>query len=117
MNPASWIWRPSFERQRDFNPPEQRAAQRTPPVGRLCARNRQNELVPCQSAKSRRRFEPVRLATIRAPLFMTTSTRAASYGSIEVTNSRLMRWERWILKKVVPRKRSSRSEIRDLQNK
>jgi len=24
-----WIWRPSFERQRDFNPPEQRAAQRT----------------------------------------------------------------------------------------
>src|SRR5215472_4874155 len=25
----SWIWRPSFERQRDFNPPEQRAAQRT----------------------------------------------------------------------------------------
>src|ERR1700746_2916420 len=22
-----WIWRPSFERQRDFNPPEQRAAQ------------------------------------------------------------------------------------------
>src|SRR5207302_10567609 len=27
-NPASWIWRPSFERQRDFNPPEQRAAQR-----------------------------------------------------------------------------------------
>ena len=29
VNPASWIWRPSFERQRDFNPPEQRAAQRT----------------------------------------------------------------------------------------
>src|SRR5215470_17341796 len=28
-----WIWRPSFERQRDFNPPEQRAAQRT-----LCPR-------------------------------------------------------------------------------
>jgi hypothetical protein len=25
--PACWIWRPSFERQRDFNPPEQRAAQ------------------------------------------------------------------------------------------
>ena len=25
-----WIWRPSFERQRDFNPPDQRAAQRTP---------------------------------------------------------------------------------------
>jgi hypothetical protein len=24
-----WIWRPSFEHQRDFNPPEQRAAQRT----------------------------------------------------------------------------------------
>src|SRR6516165_10933750 len=24
-----WIWRPSFERQRDFNPPDQRAAQRT----------------------------------------------------------------------------------------
>src|SRR6266849_5333545 len=24
-----WIWRPSFERQRDFNPPEQRAAQHT----------------------------------------------------------------------------------------
>src|SRR5882672_3768540 len=29
--PASWIWRPSFERQMDFNPPEQRAAQRTLP--------------------------------------------------------------------------------------
>src|SRR5215472_11004637 len=26
--PRFWIWRPSFERQRDFNPPEQRAAQR-----------------------------------------------------------------------------------------
>src|SRR5437899_4473241 len=33
-NPASWIWRPSFERQRDFNPPEQRAAQRALPVCR-----------------------------------------------------------------------------------
>ena len=27
--PRVWIWRPSFGRQRDFNPPEQRAAQRT----------------------------------------------------------------------------------------
>ncbi len=27
--PRVWIWRSSFERQRDFNPPEQRAAQRT----------------------------------------------------------------------------------------
>ena len=27
ITPACWIWRPSFERQRDFNPPEQRAAQ------------------------------------------------------------------------------------------
>jgi len=26
--PRFWIWHPSFERQRDFNPPEQRAAQR-----------------------------------------------------------------------------------------
>jgi regulatory LuxR family protein len=26
-NPASWIWRPSFARQRDFNPPQRRAAQ------------------------------------------------------------------------------------------
>ncbi len=25
-----WIWRSSFEHQRDFNPPDQRAAQRTP---------------------------------------------------------------------------------------
>src|SRR5713226_4251503 len=33
-NPASWIWHPSFERQRDFNPPEQRAAQRTLPACR-----------------------------------------------------------------------------------
>jgi len=38
-NPASWIWRPSFERQRDFNPPEQRAAQRTLPVGRPSTQN------------------------------------------------------------------------------
>ena len=34
ITPASWIWRPSFERQRDFNPPEQRAAQRALPDGR-----------------------------------------------------------------------------------
>src|SRR5215469_8255818 len=27
--PRVWIWRSSFERQRDFNPPEQHAAQRT----------------------------------------------------------------------------------------
>ena len=27
--PRVWIWRPSSERQRDLNPPEQRAAQRT----------------------------------------------------------------------------------------
>src|SRR5215469_17135318 len=27
--PRVWIWRPSFERRRDSNPPEQRAAQRT----------------------------------------------------------------------------------------
>ena len=27
ITPACWIWRPSSERQRDFNPPEQRAAQ------------------------------------------------------------------------------------------
>ena len=27
--PRFWIWRPSSGRQRDFNPPEQRAAQRT----------------------------------------------------------------------------------------
>jgi hypothetical protein len=33
--PRFWIWRPSFERQRDFNPPEQRAAQRTLPMSRL----------------------------------------------------------------------------------
>src|SRR6202045_5134674 len=26
--PRFWIWRSSFERQRDFNPPEQRAAKR-----------------------------------------------------------------------------------------
>ncbi len=32
--PRFWIWRPSFERQRDFNPPEQCAAQRTCPYGR-----------------------------------------------------------------------------------
>src|SRR5215831_9427112 len=30
--PRFWIWRPSFERQRDFNPPEQRAAQRAVPI-------------------------------------------------------------------------------------
>src|SRR5260370_16813881 len=38
MNRASWIWRPSFERQRDFNPPEQRAAQHALPVCRRSAR-------------------------------------------------------------------------------
>jgi len=40
VNPASWIWRPSFERQRDFNPPEQRAAQRALPVCRRPESNR-----------------------------------------------------------------------------
>src|SRR5262249_32293697 len=29
LTAVSWIWRPSFERQRDFNPREQCAAQRT----------------------------------------------------------------------------------------
>src|SRR2546426_10400647 len=33
--PRFWIWRPSFERQRDFNPPGQRAAQHTLRVLRL----------------------------------------------------------------------------------
>src|SRR4029077_1066831 len=37
VNAVSWIWRPSFERQRDFNPPEQRAAQRALPHCRLLA--------------------------------------------------------------------------------
>jgi len=40
--PLSWIWRPSFERQRDFNPPEQRAAQRASllcrPIGNYSVR-------------------------------------------------------------------------------
>ena len=30
--PRFWIWRSSFERQRDFNPPEPRAAQHTLPA-------------------------------------------------------------------------------------
>src|ERR1700747_987119 len=39
--PACWIWHSSFERQRDFNPPVQRAAQhalfrRVTPRGRSC---------------------------------------------------------------------------------
>ena len=37
--PRFGIWRPSFERQRDFNPPEQRAAQRPLPDGRLFTRS------------------------------------------------------------------------------
>src|SRR5215468_429732 len=37
--PRFWIWRPSFERQRDLNPPEQRAAQRALPVCRQSAHN------------------------------------------------------------------------------
>jgi hypothetical protein len=36
--PASWIWR-SFERQRDFSPPEQRTAQRPLPACPLLAAN------------------------------------------------------------------------------
>ena len=46
------------------------------------------------NTRCRKRFEPARLATMRVPLFITTSTRAASYGSIEPTCSRLIRWER-----------------------
>jgi hypothetical protein len=37
--PRFWIWRPSFERQRDFNPPEQRAAQRALPYCRPTAKD------------------------------------------------------------------------------
>ena len=37
--PRFWIWRPSFEHPRDFNPPEQRAAQRTLLVFRQSASN------------------------------------------------------------------------------
>src|SRR5712691_11007242 len=33
--PRFWIWRPSFERQRDFNPPGQRAAQHALRILRL----------------------------------------------------------------------------------
>ena len=32
--PRFWIWRPSFERQRDLNPPEQRAAHHARWLGR-----------------------------------------------------------------------------------
>src|SRR5262249_36885511 len=42
--PRVWIWHPSFGRQRDFDPPEQRAAQRTlrtqPPPSRLLSLSR-----------------------------------------------------------------------------
>ena len=34
--PRFWIWRPSSGRQRDFNPPDQCAAQRTMPSADLC---------------------------------------------------------------------------------
>src|SRR5262249_21354766 len=37
FTPTIWIWRPSFERQKDFNPPEQRATQRALPA---CRRSR-----------------------------------------------------------------------------
>ena len=67
-----------------------------------------------QRARSRSRFDPVRLATIRAPLFITTSTRAASYGSMDATYSRFMRCDRWILKKFAARKCRSRSDNRIL---
>src|SRR5258708_21039454 len=39
ITPHFWIWRPSFGRQRDFNPPEQRPAQRTLPTCRPFAQN------------------------------------------------------------------------------
>jgi hypothetical protein len=45
--PPFWIWRPSFERQRDFNPHEQRAAQRALPyshTSRMCRRERRTGL-------------------------------------------------------------------------
>jgi hypothetical protein len=45
-NPASWIWHPSFGHQRDFNPPEQRAAQRTLPDCRQSDRNPRFDLQP-----------------------------------------------------------------------
>jgi hypothetical protein len=43
--PRFWIWRPSFERQRDFNPPEQRAAQRALPG---CRQSIQNGRAVCR---------------------------------------------------------------------
>jgi hypothetical protein len=44
ITPACWIWRPSFERQRDLNPPEQRAAQHA--VCR-CVTPRERTCEPC----------------------------------------------------------------------
>ena len=48
--PRFWIWRSSFERQRDFNPPDQRAAQRTlrahPPPKRPGLALTSNQLIP-----------------------------------------------------------------------
>ena len=85
----------------------------TPPNDLAEFRNLKNGLSG-QRARSRNRFEPVRLATIRAPLFITTWTRAVSYGSMDATYSRLMRWDRWILKKFAPLKRPSRSDNRML---
>ena len=54
--PRFWIWRSSFERQRDFNPPDQRAAQRT--LRRLLTSSplsrRRSPQVRCRICPSRR---------------------------------------------------------------
>src|SRR5215831_12041451 len=69
--PRFWIWRPSFERQRDFNPPEQRAAQRAVPQclvspfgrSRPAADATHDERSSPRSVRSRRRGAGWHLAT------------------------------------------------------
>ena len=64
--PRFRIWRPSSERQRDFNPPEQRAAQRTlwPLLTSVRSRRKFLPVALCRFAV-RRLFARLRLATRR----------------------------------------------------
>ena len=82
--PRFWIWRPSFERQRDFNPPEQCAAQRTCPYCRqfnLFA----SGILPVQSGvPAQCSFTPLPFASLQSPLLQPPTRSNRRRRSLEL---------------------------------
>jgi hypothetical protein len=78
--PRFWTWRSSFERQRDFNPPEQRAAQRALPACRLQGR------CPVVVNSSRCHGANVTMRTLTKPALQRRADRlSAVYSRVPTT--------------------------------